>query len=310
MRILASFISATSEFWIDWIRDELELISSNETITCDDANNPSSTSSNVDEEPLYRFLIQLCKRAVTAVPEVEVWLVYLRFLKVKRFRGGAHSFIATATIRRTCEHALKELGLHATEGPKLWSFYRHFEVHLLNNMLEQHGAEGFIPENHQHLHQPVVAISTISSNACPSPTPSTIESPSKQSLAYSEIAESTSQASISQQSVKSSIQTQSYHSPVISSSLSSSSSIRPSDLSSLSSLSQKPFRVVSHSVDVPPGVPSHDSQFAFPTPKSHLGSQLDSTSRIIHQVNRIRTLFCRQMTLPLVGLPDLFDEYR
>lgn len=33
-------------------------------------------------------------------------------------------------------------------------------------------------------------------------------------------------------------------------------------------------------------------------------------SQILKQVNRIRELFCRQMVLPLAGLPDLFDEYR
>lgn len=224
MYILYDLFSATEEFWNEWIKSEEGIM--------DD-----------------RYIIQLYKRAVTAVPQVEVWLECLKFLKIRRFHVPPS--VTNAVVRRACEHALRELGLHATEGPKLWSFYRHFEVQILNNMME-HGLTPGDSSVSESPNIPIVESSKIRS-------PNTMDPNCSNSSSHHKRLHGTPTPSTDGNQVLS------------------------VDLSQFSEASDNCRRV--------------------PTPAT-------DGSRIIQQVNRIRNLFSRQMTLPLAGLPDLFDEYR
>lgn len=295
----AGFVSfcfiATEEFWIEWIHHELEL----------GPNNTNSRESNhaLEEEQHCRSIIQLFKRAVTAVPQVELWLEYLKFLKIKRFQGGRFSagttaaggnpcspFVTNAIIRRACEHALKEVGLHPTEGPKLWSFYRKFEVQLLNVLLEQNGVN---PNSDQ-------ITGSISFPSTPTTvTKSVLEPLSIESLKGTHLHITQYQRVITTLSASHShpFRRKSPRSSVAFSLPSHQSSDQLLDASDGANV-QVPESCSSHEVSRP-------STQVFKNPNHH-----DPSSRIVQQVNRVRSLFCRQMTLPLAGLPDLFDEYR
>lgn len=218
--LLTLLCAATEEFWNDWIESEQER----------------------DEE---LYIIQLYKRAVAAIPQVELWLQYLKFLRSRRYQGSPS--ITNGVLRRSCELSLRELGLHATEGPRLWSFYRHFEVQLLNRLMEPDGV-------------------------------------SDESSAL--------------------LESSSLRTPTI---------LPPSVLAGglHTSRPNTPLSIV-------PSTPSADSHPSEISP-SEQPSEVTETSRpmstsklpsVLQQVNRIRNLFCRQMTVPLAGLPDLFDEYR
>ncbi|EDO08543.1 hypothetical protein BBOV_III009870 [Babesia bovis T2Bo] len=89
-------------FWLSWIEDKRRDSS-------DDA------------------LISMYECAVDNEPSAELWIAYTRF---ERRRASADANIGR--IRTLFERGLKSVGLHALDGPLLWSEYRTFEQELLD----------------------------------------------------------------------------------------------------------------------------------------------------------------------------------
>jgi squamous cell carcinoma antigen recognized by T-cells 3 len=117
---------ATEEFWLSWIFEVKEKLG-NVTKPC-------------DEVPLEFRIKQLYHASLTLCPTADLWVSYLKFLKHRSLSStnlGIRSQIIHASyIRRMCECAVRDFGLHGTEGPKIWSVYRHFEQLILQKILE------------------------------------------------------------------------------------------------------------------------------------------------------------------------------
>lgn len=124
----ASYCPTTEEFWMGWIVDCKEKLLAALTVA--------------DELAWERHIVQLYRGSVAACPSADLWVSYLKFLKQRRAAGTAPGGmnrappISQAHIRRTCESAIRDLGLHGTEGPKIWSFYRHIEQSTLQELFE------------------------------------------------------------------------------------------------------------------------------------------------------------------------------
>nr|PVC52001.1 hypothetical protein MACL_00001080 [Theileria orientalis] len=74
-------------------------------------------------------VIELYKFAVKNEPSVYIWLSYLRFVF-----ENSHTFSEYNDLRQLFETSLEVLGLHALDGPQLWSEYRLFEQKLLSKV--------------------------------------------------------------------------------------------------------------------------------------------------------------------------------
>ncbi|EAN32260.1 Squamous cell carcinoma antigen recognized by T-cells 3 [Theileria parva strain Muguga] len=82
-------------------------------------------------------LIKLYELAVKNEPSVYIWLSYLRFVS-----GNSHTLSDFNHLRALFESSLEVLGLHALDGPQLWSEYRHFEQELISKLpRDQYGAQ-------------------------------------------------------------------------------------------------------------------------------------------------------------------------
>ncbi|UKJ90036.1 hypothetical protein MACJ_003294 [Theileria orientalis] len=74
-------------------------------------------------------VIELYKFAAKNEPSVYIWLSYLRFVF-----ENSHTFSEYNDLRQLFETSLEVLGLHALDGPQLWSEYRLFEQKLLSKV--------------------------------------------------------------------------------------------------------------------------------------------------------------------------------
>ncbi|GBE58521.1 RNA recognition motif domain-containing protein [Babesia ovata] len=90
-------------FWLSWIEDKRR-------------------DSSDDE------LISMYECAVDNEPSAELWVAYVRFERKRAASSGNY-----ARTRTLFERGLKAVGLHALDGPLLWSEYRQFEQELLEN---------------------------------------------------------------------------------------------------------------------------------------------------------------------------------
>ncbi|GIX60600.1 RNA recognition motif domain-containing protein [Babesia caballi] len=90
-------------FWLSWIEDKRR--------DCSDDD-----------------LISMYECAVDNEPSAELWVAYVRF---ERRRANAAGNLAR--LRGLFERGLKSVGLHALDGPLLWSEYRQFEQELLES---------------------------------------------------------------------------------------------------------------------------------------------------------------------------------
>ncbi|KAK1445191.1 pre-mRNA processing protein prp39-related domain containing protein [Babesia gibsoni] len=89
-------------FWLSWIEDKRR--------DCSDEDMISMYECAVDNEP-----------------SVEIWIAYVRFEVKRNFAA-----VNTARVRSLFERGLRSLGLHALDGPLLWSEYRQFEQDLVD----------------------------------------------------------------------------------------------------------------------------------------------------------------------------------
>ncbi|GFE53573.1 RNA recognition motif domain-containing protein [Babesia ovis] len=93
-------------FWLSWIEDKRK--------------------DNSDDD-----LISMYECAVDNEPSAELWIAYARFER-RRVTNESN----TSRIRGLFERGLKSVGLHALDGPLLWSEYRLFEQELLETCNE------------------------------------------------------------------------------------------------------------------------------------------------------------------------------
>jgi hypothetical protein len=108
----------TEGMWLEWIRDELPLVS-------------------IPEASLE--LRQLFERATEDYLSVEVWLQYAQFAMDQM------SVVSEGVTfpRDVCERAIVRCGLHVSKAGELWDMYRGFEIALLKTLqeMQQNSAE-------------------------------------------------------------------------------------------------------------------------------------------------------------------------
>ncbi|KAK1933190.1 hypothetical protein X943_002585 [Babesia divergens] len=88
-------------FWLSWIEDKRR--------DCSDED-----------------LVSMYECAVDNEPSTEIWISYVRFEQRR-----TSSCVNVPRLRSLFERGLKSIGLHALDGPLLWSEYRQFEQELL-----------------------------------------------------------------------------------------------------------------------------------------------------------------------------------
>ncbi|XP_953527.1 uncharacterized protein TA10585 [Theileria annulata] len=82
-------------------------------------------------------IIKLYEYAVKNEPSVYIWLSYLRFIS-----ENSNTLSDFNHLRALFESSLEVLGLHALDGPQLWSEYRHFEQKLMSKLpRDEHGSQ-------------------------------------------------------------------------------------------------------------------------------------------------------------------------
>ncbi|XP_041347974.1 squamous cell carcinoma antigen recognized by T-cells 3-like isoform X2 [Gigantopelta aegis] len=112
---MRSIYPLTEELWLDWLRDEIKVSSTNE-----------------DREKIEN----LFEKAVLDYQSVPLWLEYVQFCI-----GGMGSDEGIKKIRSVFEKALTAVGLHVSQGNNIWEAYREFENALLTQLLPQPGTE-------------------------------------------------------------------------------------------------------------------------------------------------------------------------
>lgn len=122
----ANYCPTTEEFWVNWICEEKEALHEAEA-----GANPTGNSTAVE-----RRITHLYRRALAAVPTADLWVDYLKFLRQMCMASQIPPAVGALHMRRACETAVRDIGLHTTEGPKVWRFYRNFEQMLLNALLD------------------------------------------------------------------------------------------------------------------------------------------------------------------------------
>ncbi|KAF8819465.1 hypothetical protein IE077_000995 [Cardiosporidium cionae] len=82
------------------------------------------------DEPLdFGGICHLYELAVQSTPTIDLWLSYINFL-ISRSPNSSQP----KSIRKAFERALNTLGLHALDGPNLWTAYRAFETKILEHL--------------------------------------------------------------------------------------------------------------------------------------------------------------------------------
>ncbi|KAF8819631.1 hypothetical protein IE077_000746 [Cardiosporidium cionae] len=82
------------------------------------------------DEPLdFGGMCNLYELAAQSSPTIDLWLSYINFLITRSPNSSQPK-----SIRKAFERALNTLGLHALDGPNLWSAYRAFETKILEHL--------------------------------------------------------------------------------------------------------------------------------------------------------------------------------
>ncbi|KAJ3160133.1 RNA-binding protein 4F [Geranomyces michiganensis] len=98
--------------WMDWIRDESKIA--------------TTTAENI-------YILDLYKKACHDYLSADIWFAYLSFVTeiFEEMRDWDESpWLCTDDVRGIFENADEALGLHYTDGAKVWGAYRDFEVAL------------------------------------------------------------------------------------------------------------------------------------------------------------------------------------
>ncbi|KAI8782889.1 squamous cell carcinoma antigen recognized by T-cells 3-like isoform X3 [Biomphalaria glabrata] len=123
----------TEELWLDWLRDEIPLIS---------------------EDKDKKRVEELFEKAFGDYQSVPVWLEYVQYaIGLMKEKNGL------PLVRDAFERALSAVGLHVSQGSNIWDAYREFENAILSGLIPQPGAvvtkedeEAFALQN-QKVHQ-------------------------------------------------------------------------------------------------------------------------------------------------------------
>lgn len=125
---MACCFPLTEELWLDWLHDELPLVS-------DD-----NERKKVEE---------LFEKAFRDYQSVPVWLKYVQFAT-----GRMGEADGVATVRNAFERAPSAVGIHVSQGVNIWEAYREFENAITAGLMPQPGAvvsrdqeEGFAVQN-------------------------------------------------------------------------------------------------------------------------------------------------------------------
>lgn len=105
----------TEELWLDWLRDEIKLVSEN------------SEREKVGE---------LFEAAFLDYQSVPIWLEYVQFAI-----GRMAEEDGIDKVRQAFERALAAVGLHVSQGAHIWEAYREFESAVTAGLMPQAGSE-------------------------------------------------------------------------------------------------------------------------------------------------------------------------
>jgi RNA recognition motif-containing protein len=101
--------------WLEWARDEARI---------------STTDAEKDK------VIQIYQKSLKDYQSISLWLSYCNFLVDMVFSSDIlPSHPSLKRVRDTFEQALTSVGLHMTEGAKVWAAFRTFEQRVLSAMM-------------------------------------------------------------------------------------------------------------------------------------------------------------------------------
>lgn len=106
----------SESLWLQWFEDELEQVKTEKDV------------ANLEE---------MFKKAVQDYLSVAIWVEYLSFVRDYDVQVRGRTAAGLRTFRSLCEEAITAVGLHVTEGHKVWDIFREFEM-----VLEGEGAAG------------------------------------------------------------------------------------------------------------------------------------------------------------------------